>query len=97
MSSVDVVKCHVKDGFIEPQDFGRVYIPGFDWAHVGVYAYTAGRLKEYVQKPPSVSEKSYRLEQLRWQEPLACFTVDYKGIGVDRPEDIKRVEERLPA
>jgi 3-deoxy-manno-octulosonate cytidylyltransferase (CMP-KDO synthetase) len=91
----DVVKCHVDDGKIHPQDFGRVYIPGFDWVHIGVYGYSVKRLKQYIQKPMSVSEKTYRLEQLRWQEPIACITVMYNGIGVDRPEHIAMIEERL--
>lgn len=97
MYNIDVVKCHVKDGTIEPQDFGRVYIPGFDWVHIGVYGYSVKRLKEYVAKPTTVSERTYRLEQLRWMEPLYSITVSYNGIGVDRPEHIAMVEERLSA
>lgn len=97
MTSQDVVKCEVKSGFIHPQDFSRTYMPGFDWVHVGVYAYSVGRLREYVERGSTVSERTYRMEQLRWQEPLAAITVSYNGVSVDRPEHIAMVEERLKA
>lgn len=67
----------------------------FNYVHVGVYGYSVKKLREYASMEPTVDELKWGLEQLRWREPLACVTVEYDGIGVDRPEDIKRVEDRL--
>jgi len=87
------VKCALENGRIK--GFDRLYSPGYDWVHVGVYGYSGKNLKRYLELGESVSERTYRLEQLRWPEPLAAIEVDYNGIGVDRPEHINKVEERL--
>lgn len=95
MISIDTVKCDPCNGRIA--DFTRTYIPGYDCAHVGVYAYSVARLREYLDKGETIDERVYKMEQLRWGEPLACIMVDYDGIGVDRPEHLKTVLERLRA
>ena len=64
-------------------------------AHLGIYGYSVAKLREYSKKEPDLRETAEGLEQLRWSESLSCITVDYDGIGVDRAEDIARVEERL--
>lgn len=89
----DVVKCEVDNG--EIYGWWRDWSPGLDWVQIGVYGYTVGKLREYMAKDPAEDELEQGLEQLRWGEPLACFTTHYDGIGVDRPEHIALVEERL--
>ena len=89
----DVVKCRVVDGKVT--EYVRDAAPWAKHVHVGVYGYSVRKLREYAALEPSVAEIKEGLEQLRWREPLACVTVEYDGIGVDRPEDIKRVEDRL--
>jgi 3-deoxy-manno-octulosonate cytidylyltransferase (CMP-KDO synthetase) len=91
----DVVKCWVENG--EIRSFSRMYWSGQDHVHIGVYGYTVKKLREYVSKNPTGDEVWIGLEQLRWGEPLACVTVEYDGIGVDRPSDIQRVEGRISA
>ena len=89
----DVVKCRVVDGRVKEYVRGEAA-----WAkhvHVGVYGYSVRKLREYAAMEPTKGEIKEGLEQLRWREPLACITVEYDGIGVDRPEDVKRVEDRL--
>ncbi|MDR2171168.1 MAG: 3-deoxy-manno-octulosonate cytidylyltransferase [Planctomycetaceae bacterium] len=69
--------------------------------HVGVYAYTFGALRRYVELAPSDYELSCveGLEQMRFLENgmrIKVVPVDYGGQettgGVDSPEDIERVE-----
>jgi 3-deoxy-manno-octulosonate cytidylyltransferase (CMP-KDO synthetase) len=91
----DVVKCWVQGGDIK--EYTRMKTRWGRHVHVGVYGYSVKRLREYAAKKPSAAEIKEGLEQLRWREPLACITVEYDGIGVDRPSDIKRVEDRLSA
>lgn len=89
----DVVKCWVQNG--EIKDWTRHKARWAKHVHVGVYGYSVARLRQYADRKPSLEESQQGLEQLRWREPLCCFTVDYRGIGVDRPADIKRVEALL--
>lgn len=95
MVSPDCVKCRVENGFAS--DFDRLYSPGLDYAHVGVYGYSVARLKQYLESKQTKQEIDLSLEQLRWSEPLACITVEYNGIGVDRPGHLELVKERLAA
>ena len=90
----DIVKCVFKNGECNFWTRGYDKKTGF-YVQLGIYAYTVKRLREYLEKAPMAEEQSEGLEQLRWGEPLACFTTEYDGIGVDRPEDIQKVEERL--
>ena len=63
--------------------------------HIGVYAYRAGVLKQFVALGESPLERAERLEQLRLLEagiPIRCVEVDYESVAVDTSEDIKRVE-----
>ena len=91
--SVDVVKGRECNGSV--WTFEREGKSYHNCAHIGVYGYSVKRLREYAAKEQTQDEVDAGLEQLRWREPLACVTVEYDGIGVDRPEDIKRVEDRL--
>jgi 3-deoxy-manno-octulosonate cytidylyltransferase (CMP-KDO synthetase) len=89
----DVVKCQVRGGYIDW--FTRRRVKWGRHVHLGVYGYSVERLRQYVKKAPSESELKQGLEQLRWRESLACISCDYKGVGVDRPGDIIKVEEIL--
>jgi 3-deoxy-manno-octulosonate cytidylyltransferase (CMP-KDO synthetase) len=66
--------------------------------HVGIYGYQRGCLLKLVKWAPSSLERAEKLEQLRALEngvEIAVVTLPYEAIGVDVPEDITRVEERL--
>lgn len=66
--------------------------------HLGIYGYRGGFLKRYISEPQSLLEKSESLEQLRalsmGAKILVLPTCD-TGIGVDRPEDVPRMEAAL--
>ena len=66
--------------------------------HLGIYAYRGGFLKRYIAEPPCALEKTEKLEQLRalWMgAKIAVVRTDDDGVGVDTPEDAKRVEKIL--
>ena len=73
--------------------------PGFPNAlyvrHLGIYAYRGGFLRRYIAEPPCALERTEKLEQLRalWMgAKIAVVRTDDEGVGVDTPEDAKRVE-----
>jgi len=66
--------------------------------HVGLYAYTPTTLQTFVSLPPSPSEKSERLEQLRAIEngiAIQVLTLNFISVGVDTPGDVTRAERAL--
>lgn len=68
--------------------------------HIGVYAYRAEVLKQFVALGESPLERAERLEQLRLLEagiPIRCVEVEYESVAVDTAEDIKKVEDILNA
>jgi 3-deoxy-manno-octulosonate cytidylyltransferase (CMP-KDO synthetase) len=68
--------------------------------HVGVYAFRREALLRFAELPRSPLEKSEGLEQLRWMEAggtIEVVLVDRPTVGVDRPEDLKKVEALLSA
>lgn len=72
----------------------------FPWLrHIGIYAYTAGFLRRYVNWPASRLESIEALEQLRilWQgERILVVPVDSAPhAGVDTAADLDRVERVL--
>lgn len=62
--------------------------------HIGIYAYRAGFIKDYVSWPASQLEQIECLEQLRvlWQgEAIHVATaLEIPAVGVDTPEDLER-------
>lgn len=64
--------------------------------HIGIYAYLRESLLRFVSLPRSPLEKAERLEQLRALENgmrIDVITIDgFRGIGVDRPEDLQKAE-----
>jgi len=68
------------------------------YRHVGLYAYTRRFLETFAALPQTQLEKAERLEQLRALEhgyPIRVVETDYEPVGVDVPEDIVLVENRI--
>ena len=66
--------------------------------HLGIYAYRGEFLRRYVAEPPCALERTEKLEQLRalWMGArIAVVRTEDEGVGVDTPEDAKRVERIL--
>lgn len=88
--------------------FSRALIPsirdagtdasGAHFRHLGIYAYTRDYLLKLVAEPPCRLEQLEKLEQLRALY-IGCrmhvMQVKDIGIGVDTPEDVKKVEQIL--
>lgn len=67
--------------------------------HIGIYAYRAGFIKQYVQWQPSVLENIESLEQLRvlWygEKIHIDLAKEVPAVGVDTPEDLEKVRAIL--
>ena len=73
-------------------------VNGPRWAHLGLYGYRRGYLLRFAAMRPSTLEQIEKLEQLRALEhgsPIKVVVVDQLSQGVDRPEDVKKVERIL--
>lgn len=77
--------------------FSRAALPhglGPVFHHLGVYAYRRKSLAKFCRLPPSPLEQRERLEQLRALEAgmqIDVAIVESAPIGVDTPEDLRRV------
>lgn len=70
------------------------------YKHVGIYAYRRNFLLKYAALQPTPLEKAESLEQLRALEngyKIKVLESDFKGIGVDTPEDLAAVNELFDA
>lgn len=99
--SRDVVKV-VTDGRGDALYFSRAPIPHGSVAlarrHIGVYAYQRAALDAFVALAPSPLERAESLEQLRALQnglKIRVVETDKPHLGVDRPEDVDRVEKEL--
>lgn len=66
--------------------------------HVGIYGFRRNVLLEVADIPPSILEKAEFLEQLRWLEngyQIYTFYTPYDAIGVDTPDDVAKILEKL--
>jgi len=67
--------------------------------HVGIYAYSAGFIREYVRWPACHLERTEALEQLRamWygHKIHVATALEPPGHGVDTQKDLRRVENLL--
>jgi 3-deoxy-manno-octulosonate cytidylyltransferase (CMP-KDO synthetase) len=66
--------------------------------HIGVYAYRRSVLERFVTLEPSELERAESLEQLRAVQhglKIAILKSAKPHLGVDRPEDVARVEREL--
>ncbi len=84
--------------------FSRSPIPFFRkrstdaYRHIGIYGFHRDVLMRFVSTPRGRLEAAEELEQLRALEagiPILVLETDYKGIGVDVPRDVERVEKLL--
>lgn len=79
--------------------YSRDLIEEYPWfQHIGVYSYRPEALLKFVNLPVSNLENLEKLEQLRALEngmSIGAVITEQKLIGVDVPEDIKRVEKVL--
>lgn len=79
--------------------FSREGEKNFSWhQHIGVYSYRPTALLSFVNLPLSRLEDLEKLEQLRALEngmAIGAILTSEKLIGVDVPEDIKKVEDTL--
>ncbi len=94
----DVVKV-VCDRRGEALYFSRSPIPSVEGdflRHIGIYGYRRNFLLDWDSLERGSLEKLESLEQLRALEngyPIRVITCKHRSLGVDRPEDIKRVEK----
>ncbi|MBI5904085.1 MAG: 3-deoxy-manno-octulosonate cytidylyltransferase [Deltaproteobacteria bacterium] len=85
--------------------FSRAPIPHYRDAgagpyrkHLGIYGYRRDFLFRVAALPPSALEEAERLEQLRVLQAgfrIRVVDVSHDSVGVDTPEDLKAVEERV--
>lgn len=64
--------------------------------HLGIYGFRRDILKRFVSFRPSPLERCEKLEQLRALENgirIRVLTTSHQALGVDTPEDAKRVEK----
>jgi 3-deoxy-manno-octulosonate cytidylyltransferase (CMP-KDO synthetase) len=95
----DVVKV-VIDNAGNALYFSRAAIGSRDTAlrHIGVYAYRRAAIERFVALAPSSLERAESLEQLRALQHgfrIAVSKTAKPHLGVDRPEDVARVESEL--
>jgi len=95
----DVVKV-VVDDFGNAIYFSRAPIGSRTAAlrHIGVYAYRREAITRFVALPQSTLERAESLEQLRALQrrfKIVVLQTTKPHLGVDRPEDVVRVENEL--
>ncbi|MFH1045839.1 MAG: 3-deoxy-manno-octulosonate cytidylyltransferase [Candidatus Omnitrophota bacterium] len=70
------------------------------YKHIGLYAYTKDFLFTFKNLPIGELEQAEKLEQLRALErgyKIKVIETAYDTIGVDRPEDLEKVKQRMAA
>lgn len=68
------------------------------YEHIGVYAFRKEALINFTEWPISPLEAAEKIECLRYLEngvPLRMVVVDYMGIEIDTPEDLKKAAKLL--
>ncbi len=71
-------------------------LPAF--RHVGIYAYTVGAIKRYLDWSPSRLELTESLEQLRWLEhgvDIQAAVCESSHTGIDTPEQYRAFVDRF--
>lgn len=71
-------------------------LPATYYGHIGVYAFRKQALMNFTKWPQTPMEKLEKLENLRYQENgvfIRMVLVDFKGVGVDTPEDLEVAKE----
>jgi 3-deoxy-manno-octulosonate cytidylyltransferase (CMP-KDO synthetase) len=107
ISDPNVVKV-VTDRFSNAIYFSRSTIPHVRsggsapvfYKHIGLYVYRRDFLLRYSGLPVGPLEEAERLEQLRALEngfKIRVVETEYESLGVDTPEDLKRVQQLFAA
>ena len=81
-----------------PWVFGRELDPPYGLKQLGIIAFRGDFLQEFCELPPTPMEKAESIDMLRALEHgrrILAVRVAGKMIGVDRPEDIERVEREM--
>lgn len=68
------------------------------YEHIGVYGFRKQALLDFTNWPITPLEDSEKIECLRYLEngiPLRMVIVDYMGVEIDTPEDLKKAERLL--
>ena len=68
------------------------------YEHVGIYAFKKDALLQFTQWPITPLEDAEKIECLRFLEhgiPLRMTISNFRGVGIDTPEDLKRAVELL--
>ncbi|MBK9272268.1 MAG: 3-deoxy-manno-octulosonate cytidylyltransferase [Saprospiraceae bacterium] len=68
------------------------------WRHIGIYGFKRDTLLQITNLPESKYEGIEKLEQLRWLESgyrIKMGIGNYRGIGIDTEDDLKKAEEIL--
>ena len=66
--------------------------------HIGVYAFRKAALMNFTNWPITPLEAAEKIECLRYLEhgiPLKMVLVDFKGVGIDTPEDLELAKRYL--
>jgi 3-deoxy-manno-octulosonate cytidylyltransferase (CMP-KDO synthetase) len=92
-----------KGGFPKGPDFSKIssinpFVIQNAYIHCGIYGYRKDFLLSIPQMKQSFLEKIESLEQLRVLSngyKIKMIKTEYRSIGVDTPEDIKLVEQRM--
>jgi 3-deoxy-manno-octulosonate cytidylyltransferase (CMP-KDO synthetase) len=86
---IPYIRDYQKDEWLEHHNF---------WKHTGVYVYRHDVLEQFARMNTSNLENVEKLEQLRLLQDGAtihCVPIEENLVGVDTPEDIKKVESIL--
>jgi len=83
---------HIRTPNFELQTLNRCY------KHIGIYGFTRSFLQQFVSMEKSLLEETESLEQLRVLEngyKIRAIVTEYKGFGIDTPEDLERARVLL--
>ena len=88
-----------RDQFMNLQEPEKAQLADVYWRHIGIYAYRAGFIKQYVQWAPTELENLEKLEQLRvlWNGGRIHVELAQEApeVGVDTAEDLEKVRSIL--
>lgn len=87
-----------RDQFANLPELGEFSLESY-LRHIGIYAYRAGFIQQYVQWQPTALEQIESLEQLRvlWNGERIHVELakEVPAVGVDTPEDLEKVRSIL--
>ncbi|MDF1543959.1 MAG: 3-deoxy-manno-octulosonate cytidylyltransferase [bacterium] len=81
--------------FVQDQSPGERFRQFGFLKHIGIYLFSKSGLRKFAAWPREKLEKAESLEQLRIlcnRERMAVYRTNMKTVSVDRPEDLKKIE-----